>query len=139
MSRIISTYLGTFDARTPAHGPDALIVIDPMSMMGKNATPSCFKIREVLAFFKTISDRLTALKSRVAEIFETISAKKDSNIRVGESDPDYHDTLAFQVLEASGLATGTATPEPCRPTKLTLTEILGLIEFRGMSTTLDEK
>ena len=60
---------------------DALMVFDPTSSMLKNVTPHCFKIQEVLLFFKNWFAKFEALRICVKEFKGEDGVEEDEILR----------------------------------------------------------
>lgn len=112
------------ERREAGHGTDSLVITDPTSTQRKNATPSCFRVKEILAFFRELGEGLGALRARVGERFEAARA-------VGELSAE----AELRVLEEAGMVAARAEMRKKKPA---IAGILRLIEFRNMHTTLEE-
>ena len=101
-----------FEIRTLSHGVDALVILDPTSTQTKNVTPHCFKLKEILVFFRNLDLKFEKLRDLVRESGE-----------LGE------------INEAKAL--GNAGFKFGEGKVGVLGEIFGFVEFNNIRTTLD--
>ena len=126
-----------FEHRTLAHGLEALIVVDPTSNQAKNASISCFKIRDVLALFKTISDKLTLAKSLISTKFDEFIAEK-VRLEGAEAltDPTTDNFSAQHIMAALGLPHPPTDLKSDHRDRKFLEGVLGLVDYSAGQTAL---
>jgi len=129
-----------FEHRTQAHGMESVIIVDPTSNQGKNASMSCFKIRDVLALFRRIWDRLSATKSLVASKCEALNALK---VKTEGADPltgpSLDEASAAEVLASVGMGTDFPGSGSHHKERRFLEGIMELVEFGTDLHTLDSQ
>lgn len=129
-----------FEHRTQAHGLEALIIVDPTSNQGKNASISCYKIREVLGLFRKIWDRLAATKSLVASKCEALVAQR---AKIEGKDlppvPTLDEASAQDILASVGMGTDFPGSGSHHRERRFLEGVMELVEFGSDLHTLDSQ
>ncbi len=117
-----------FAARELAHGTDTLVVTDPSSTQNKNATPSCYRIKDILLFFREFADKLNALRNIVSIRFEEALANTGKSSLTQQQLTEVVSKAGMAVMRGKGSGSKTA-----------LASALGLVSFEHISTTFDER
>lgn len=113
--------------------------MDPTSNQGKNASVSCFKIREVLALFRGVYEKLVAAKELVAARFEEfLAAKVRAHGAEWLAQASSSDLPVAEIEEALGMRASKTESENGAKPRSFLEGILGLVDFSAGSVLPEE-
>lgn len=119
---------------------ETVIIVDPTSNQGKNASISCYKIREVLSLFRRIWDRLSATKSLVASKCEALIASKGRPEGPEPlATPALDEASAAGVLASVGMGTDFPGSGSHHRERRFLEGVMELVEFGSDLHTLDSQ